>query len=182
VCAEYSYGGIPEWLPLKYPDMNMRRPDRQWLDVMSAFVNETVSYLRSNQLWAYQGGPIILAQIENELGEEGTDVAFDPMQVDDDSEEFIFEQQQRQGAHRNASLQDYANWCGKLAQRLEPNVTWTMCNGLSANNTIDTFNGDYLVTHWLESHGDSGRIQISQPALYTEDEGMSSEHIATSCS
>jgi hypothetical protein len=23
VCAEYSYGGIPEWLPLKYPDMDM---------------------------------------------------------------------------------------------------------------------------------------------------------------
>jgi beta-galactosidase GanA len=24
VCAEYTYGGIPEWLPLLYPNMSMR--------------------------------------------------------------------------------------------------------------------------------------------------------------
>ena len=31
-CAEYSYGGIPEWLLLQKPSMKLRRPNREWLD------------------------------------------------------------------------------------------------------------------------------------------------------
>jgi hypothetical protein len=46
-----------------------------------------------------------------------------------------------------------------------------MCNGLSANNTISTFNGDFSAPEWLEKHGDSGRIQVDHPAMWTEDEG-----------
>ena len=30
-CAEYSYGGIPEWLPLQKPNMKLRRPNQEWL-------------------------------------------------------------------------------------------------------------------------------------------------------
>lgn len=31
-CAEYSYGGIPEWLMLDKPNMKLRRPNREWLE------------------------------------------------------------------------------------------------------------------------------------------------------
>ena len=31
-CAEYSYGGIPEWLLVEKPNMILRRPNREWLD------------------------------------------------------------------------------------------------------------------------------------------------------
>ncbi len=31
-CAEYSYGGLPEWLPLQKPNMELRRPNGEWLE------------------------------------------------------------------------------------------------------------------------------------------------------
>ena len=31
-CAEYSYGGIPEWLLLEKPNMRLRRPNFEWLE------------------------------------------------------------------------------------------------------------------------------------------------------
>ena len=71
---------------------------------------------------------------------------------------------------RRATLQDYANWCGELAQKLEPQVIWTMCQGLSAPNTIETFNGiDGSV--WIDQNGTSQRVQKDYPAMWTELEG-----------
>jgi hypothetical protein len=145
VCAEYSYGGIPEWLPLVVPNISMRRANEEWMEVMELFLTNAVTYLTMHKLFAYQGGPIVMAQIENELGgsaEPGS-----------------------------ATLQQYADWCGEVAQKLAPNVVWTMCNGLSANSTIVTYNGNFEEPTWLENHGDSGRIQVDQPAMWTEDEG-----------
>jgi Glycosyl hydrolases family 35 len=172
VCAEYTNGGIPIWLPLKYPKMRMRRLNRDWLDNMEIFVRSTIAYLTANHLWAYQGGPIVMAQIENELvGDEDVSLEY-LMKV---SAEGIPVSEPSNGRRsstlRNATIQDYANWCGDLAATLAPKVLWTMCNGLSAKNTVSTFNGDSFGASWLEHHGDSGRIQIDQPAMWTEDEG-----------
>ncbi|KAL7471858.1 hypothetical protein ACHAXS_012210 [Conticribra weissflogii] len=152
VCAEYSYGGIPEWLPLSYPHMNMRRPNNEWMESMSLYVNTTIKYISDYRLWAYQGGPIVIAQIENEIGGE----------VDPETEKLV------------GDMQFYADWAGKLAQDIAPNVIWTMCNGLTAPNCINTCNGygedGSCSTHWLEHHGQNKRVQIDQPALWTEDE------------
>jgi hypothetical protein len=167
-CAEYSYGGIPEWVALHSPDIAMRRPNRQWLDAMKAFIESAVSYLTENGLWAYQGGPILMSQIENELGGDVDPVSEHLLSVDDTGH---FVDPGSPNAVRNATLQDYADWCGLLAEELAPNVVWTMCNGLSAYNTITTCNGISECTPWLEQHGDSGRIQVDQPALLTEFEG-----------
>ncbi len=114
VCAEYSYGGIPDWLPLSYPHMNMRRPNNEWMESMSLYVNTTIKYISDYRLWAYQGGPIVIAQIENEIGGE----------VDPETEKLV------------GDMQFYADWAGKLAQDIAPNVIWTMCNGLTAPNCI----------------------------------------------
>lgn len=186
VCAEYNYGGIPEWVPLN-TNMQMRRLDPQWLDVMEGYVTSTIHYLTDNKLFAYQGGPIIAGQIENELGEEdgGDDIDI-PIMDDDMPPESApsFDNERRQltaktfaeragnstPAIRRPLVQDYADWCGSLVQRLAPRVVWTMCNGLSASNTIVTCNGD-CSTKWLEGHGSSGRIQVDQPPLWSEDEG-----------
>jgi hypothetical protein len=137
-CAEYNNGGIPEWLSLQHPNMVFRSFDFDWMSAMEQFLNQTVTYLRSHQLWAYQGGNILLAQVENEL----------------------------------PWSQLYADWSGTVAQQLEPQVTWTMCNGLSAPNTILTCNciGGGC-SQFLEHHGDNGRIQRDMPALLTEFEG-----------
>ena len=34
-CAEYSSGGIPEWLLVEKPNMQLRRPNREWLESKS---------------------------------------------------------------------------------------------------------------------------------------------------
>ena len=150
--AEYNYGGIPEWLPLKYPDMQMRRLDQDWMAAMEGFVNETTLYLRSHKLWAYQGGPILLAQIENELGDSDAD-----------------------GNNSNDDIQVYADWCGAMASKYEPQVIWTMCMGVTAKNAINTCNGfgekGGCSTTFLEQNGQTGRILVDQPALWTENEG-----------
>ena len=100
----------------------MRRPNAKWMEAMSSYINATVAYISKNQLWAHQGGPIVLAQIENEIGGE----------VDPQTENLI----SGSGKEGYATMQDYADWCGRLAEELEPNVTWTMCNGLTAPNCI----------------------------------------------
>jgi hypothetical protein len=166
--------GIPEWLPLHKPNMAMRRPNRDWLDAMEDFVTKMVAHVDENQLWAHQGGNIIMAQIENELGGTMDIVKENILLVDTTTGEFVdpADKDKVPSDHvlRNATLQDYADWSGELAAKLEPNVTWTMCNGLSANNTIHTsncLNGD----GWLENYGGTGRIQKDQPAMLTEFEG-----------
>lgn len=209
VCAEYNYGGIPEWVPLHKPNMAMRRLNPDWMQAMETYVKSTIDYLADNQLFGYQGGPIVMAQIENELGEEeegNNEEDFDniPNMDDDmppptgtakdDPHERVLRantmtendddgDDDNSNIDRNAdgndnddhgttvvekvSVQDYADWCGSLVARLAPNVIWTMCNGLSAQNTIITCNGD-CSTKWLEDHGSSGRIQVDQPAMWSE--------------
>lgn len=136
VCAEWDYGGLPIWLGVTYPDIVFRSSDQRWLEAMSSFSEAIADYVRSKGLWAGQGGPIVMAQIENEL--DGAD--------------------------------DYVTWCGELAAQLESSVVWLMCNGDSANNTVNTCNGEDCVS-FLESHGQNGRILVDQPALWTENEG-----------
>jgi hypothetical protein len=188
VCAEYSYGGIPEWVALNNTNgMAMRRANIPWMNAMEMYLRHVIGYLQDHALFAYQGGNIILAQIENELGEDD-DITPERKDLwawidhqgrfftgdnDDDINEAspsVIDGPNR--TRRRATLQDYADWCGRIAQALAPKVVWTMCNGLSANTTIETYNG-FLddSTAWLDDHGDNGRVQVDQPALWTEDEG-----------
>jgi Glycosyl hydrolases family 35 len=173
-CAEYNYGGIPEWLALHKPKLEMRRPNREWLDVMKEYVSSLIRYIDEEQLWAHQGGNIIMAQIENELGADGDFESPENRLLVDKDGNFVDPGSAAPDGRtlRNATIQDYADWCGALAQELAPNVTWTMCNGLYANNTILTCNAIDTGHHWLEEHGgENGRIQIDQPAIFTEFEG-----------
>jgi hypothetical protein len=168
VCAEYTYGGIPEWLAIQHPTMQMRQLDPDWMRAMEQFVAATFAYLKANQLWSFQKGPIVMAQIENELGDNPDD--------DDDDDDTIDDGEDHSTASthtKRTKMQEYAEWCGTMAASYAPNVVLTMCNGLSANNTIETHNGidDSDVLYWLDQHGDNGRVQVNQPALWTEDEG-----------
>ena len=69
---------------------------------MKAWMEYLVKYL--DAYFAKNGGPIILAQIENEydIGDE-----------------------------------KYVQWCGELTKELNTGTPWVMCNGESANDTIN---------------------------------------------
>jgi hypothetical protein len=158
ICGEYSYGGIPEWVPILYPDVSMRRYNTIWMNkIMKPYITMILQYIQRYQLFAYQGGPIIMVQIENEIGNDGsTDYESDDNDVE--------------------KLQLYADWCGTIVQDIIPhsdeNIVLTMCSGLVANNTISTYNGFFVDISWLEDNGNTKRIQIDQPALWTEHEGI----------
>jgi hypothetical protein len=64
VCAEWNNGGVPLWLN-SIPGMRMRSYNPLWRDAMRGFLDRIISLTRP--YFADQGGPIALAQVENEL-------------------------------------------------------------------------------------------------------------------
>ena len=63
VCGEWNYGGLPVWLN-QVPNMVLRSSNPAWEAAMKKFILEIVDYV--TPYLAKNGGPIILAQIENE--------------------------------------------------------------------------------------------------------------------
>ncbi|KAL4163838.1 hypothetical protein KRP22_005265 [Phytophthora ramorum] len=64
VCAEWSNGGLPVWLNW-VPGMKMRSSNGPWQREMERFITYMVEL--SRPFLAKNGGPIIMAQIENEF-------------------------------------------------------------------------------------------------------------------
>jgi hypothetical protein len=91
-----------------------------------------VGCCRYRDLFADKGGPIIMAQVENEL---------------------------------HTSDQAYVKFCGELAVKTNVPVAWGMCNGNSADNTINTCNGGDC-TKFIEQNGQNGRVLIDQPVRH----------------
>lgn len=85
---------------------------------------------------AINGGPVYIMQVENE---------FHPQSREDFK---------------------YVEWCGQLADRVMPESLWEMCNGASANNTINSCN-DNDCAAFIKDHGQNGQVLISQPAMWT---------------
>ena len=134
VCAEWDYGGIPAWLAYK-EGMRFRAYNEPWMGAVQQWFQTVVDVTRN--YFADRGGPIVLAQVENEL---------------------------------NGADERYVDWNGQLAASMDVSVPWIMCNGASANNTINTCNGNDC-TGFINSNGQNRRILIDQPALWTENEG-----------
>lgn len=85
---------------------------------MERFIKKIVNMMKSERLYAWQGGPIILTQIENEYG---------PVQLWGVPDDKV-----------------YAAWTAKLALSLDTGVPWVMCKQEDAPDPIiDTCNGFY---------------------------------------
>jgi hypothetical protein len=104
---------------------------------------------------ARNGGPIMLAQIENELwpGEYFPATATSPA----------------------GAQWPYTEWCYETALALDAGVPWTMCNGATAIDSINTFNGNDAVTGWFFRQDGYGHdwpngSHAKQPMMWTEDE------------
>ena len=72
-CAEWDGGGLPWWL-LKNPDIQMRTQDPAYMKAAIAWFKEVSRVLAPLQIT--KGGPIILAQVENEYGTYGKDAEY----------------------------------------------------------------------------------------------------------
>ncbi|XVE94635.1 hypothetical protein REPUB_Repub02eG0025900 [Reevesia pubescens] len=117
VCAEWNFGGFPVWL--KYvPGISFRTDNEPFKRSMQGFTQKIVQMMKNEKLFASQGGPIILSQIENEYGAESKAL----------------------GAAGHA----YINWAAKMAVGLDTGVPWVMCKEDDAPDpVINACNGFY---------------------------------------
>ncbi len=72
-CAEWDMGGVPWWL-LKKPNIRLRTQDADYLSASTAWLKEVGRVLGPLQMT--QGGPILMAQVENEYGSYGNDAGY----------------------------------------------------------------------------------------------------------
>ncbi|KAK2395881.1 beta-galactosidase [Trifolium repens] len=117
VCAEWNYGGIPVWVH-NLPGVEIRTANKVYMNEMQNFTTLIVNMVQKEKLFASQGGPIILSQIENEYG--------NVMSVyGDDGKSYI-------------------DWCAKMAESFNIGVPWIMCQQPDAPQPmINTCNGWY---------------------------------------
>ncbi|KAL3653064.1 Beta-galactosidase 8 [Castilleja foliolosa] len=117
VCAEWNYGGFPLWLH-SIPGIVFRTDNEPFKAEMQRFTTKIVNMMKQENLFASQGGPIILSQIENEYGNI-------------------------QKAYGD-SAKTYINWAATMATSLDTGVPWVMCQQKDAPDPIiDTCNGFY---------------------------------------
>jgi len=70
ICSEWDFGGLPPWL-LATPGLKIRTTDARFIDVSSKYLRKVGEQLAPLQIT--RGGPIIMAQVENEYGSFGHD-------------------------------------------------------------------------------------------------------------
>ncbi|EFA80090.1 glycoside hydrolase family 35 protein [Heterostelium album PN500] len=136
VCAEWNYGGFPFWLK-EIDGIVFRDYNQPFMDQMSNWMTYIVNYLRP--YYASNGGPIILAQVENEYG--WLEAAY------------------------GASGTKYALWAAQFANSLDIGIPWIMCSQDDIATVINTCNGFYC-HDWIDVHWTA---YPNQPAFWTEN-------------
>lgn len=117
VCAEWNYGGFPLWLHF-IPGIKFRTDNVPFKAEMRRFTAKIVDLMKQEKLYASQGGPIILSQIENEYG--NIDKPYGSLG------------------------KSYIKWSAGMALSLDTGVPWVMCQQEDAPDPIiNTCNGFY---------------------------------------
>ncbi|XP_057482811.1 beta-galactosidase 9 isoform X1 [Actinidia eriantha] len=117
VCAEWNFGGFPVWLR-DVPGIEFRTENAPFKNEMQRFVKKIVDLMREEMLFSWQGGPIIMLQIENEYGDV-------------------------EGSYGEKG-KEYVKWAAKMATGLGAGVPWVMCKQVDAPEYIlDACNGYY---------------------------------------
>ncbi|XP_022638745.1 beta-galactosidase 9 isoform X1 [Vigna radiata var. radiata] len=125
-CAEWNFGGFPVWLR-DIPGIEFRTNNEPFKEEMKRFVSKMVNMMREEMLFSWQGGPIILLQIENEYGN--------------------IESSYGKGG------KEYVKWAAKMALSLGAGVPWVMCRQQDAPyDIIDTCNAYYCDGFKPNSH------------------------------
>ncbi|MCD7464552.1 Beta-galactosidase 9 [Datura stramonium] len=116
-CAEWNFGGFPVWLR-DIPGIEFRTDNAPFKEEMERYVKKIVDLMIAESLFSWQGGPIILLQIENEYG--NIESSFGP------------------------KGKTYMKWAAEMAVGLGAGVPWVMCKQVDAPEyIIDTCNAYY---------------------------------------
>ncbi|GAB2246321.1 hypothetical protein Droror1_Dr00001814 [Drosera rotundifolia] len=119
VAAEWNYGyGVPVWLHYE-PRCVFRTATKPYMYHMKKFMTKIVNMMKKGRLFASQGGPIILSQVENEYGGWYEEIY-------------------------GEKGKEYAMWAAHMALSQNTGVPWVMCVEQDAPYTvIDTYNSFY---------------------------------------
>ncbi|XP_051147165.1 beta-galactosidase 14-like [Andrographis paniculata] len=113
--SEWNLGGFPYWLK-NVPNITFRTYNEPFMFHMKRYTEKMINVVKEAKLFADQGGPIIMAQIENEYNN-----------VKDAYEE---------------GGQKYVVWAAEMATSLYNGVPWIMCKQDNAPpSIISTCNG-----------------------------------------
>ncbi|XP_062002238.1 beta-galactosidase 13-like [Rosa rugosa] len=113
--AEWNHGGLPYWLR-EVPNLLFRTDNAPYKYYMKKYVTMIVKRMREAKLFSPQGGPIILAQIENE---------YNHIQL----------------AYKEMGY-SYVRWAANMAVKQDAGVPWIMCKQMDAPDpVINTCNG-----------------------------------------
>lgn len=137
VCAEVSYGGFPSSLRDK-PGMRFRTVNPPFQAAVRRWLLFLALQLRERRLLAGDGGPVVLAQLENEY-------------------------QMIAGAYGDAGA-EYLAWCAGLQHELRLAVPTIMCFGAPAEGAVETINAFYA----HKEVDALRRQRPAQPAVWTE--------------
>ncbi|KAK4377366.1 hypothetical protein RND71_003662 [Anisodus tanguticus] len=113
--AEWNQGGFPYWLR-EVPNITFRSYNEPFIHHMKKYSEMVIGLMKKEKLFAPQGGPIIMAQIENE---------YNNVQL----------------AYRDNGKK-YVKWAANMATSLYNGVPWIMCKQKDAPpHIISTCNG-----------------------------------------
>jgi hypothetical protein len=138
ICGEWNYGGFPEWLR-EIPGMKFRDYNQPFMTEMQTWTEYVVNLMKEQKMFAPQGGPIIMAQVENEYGWLEKEYG--------------------------ASGRKYALWSASMAQNMSIGVPWIMCMQGDIATVINTCNGFYC-EDYVPGHV---ATYPNQPLMWTEN-------------
>ncbi|KAL5779420.1 hypothetical protein ACOSQ2_010157 [Xanthoceras sorbifolium] len=149
--SEWTYGGLPFWLH-DVPGIVFRSDNQPFKYHMQRFVTKIVNMMKSENLYASQGGPIILSQIENEY--QTVEAAF----------------------HEKGP--PYVRWAAKMAVGLQTGVPWVMCkqddapdpvinacNGMRCGETFKGPNSPNKPSIWTENWTSFYQVYGGEPYM-----------------
>ncbi|KAJ8754201.1 hypothetical protein K2173_002101 [Erythroxylum novogranatense] len=149
VCAEWTYGGLPVWLH-NIPNIKLRTDDPVYKSEMQNFTTLIVQKMKRERLFASQGGPIILAQIENEYG----------------NVEWAY----------GSDGYKYVNWCANLAEGYHVDIPWIMCQQDNAPPPmISTCNG-YYCDQWKNPKSNTPKMWTENWSGWFKNWGAQDPH------
>ncbi|XP_047960963.1 beta-galactosidase 13-like [Salvia hispanica] len=136
--SEWNLGGFPYWLK-EIPDIIFRSYNEPFMFHMKKYSEMVIDLMKKEKLFADQGGPIIMAQIENE---------YNNVQL----------------AYRENGVK-YIKWAGDMAVGLYNGVPWIMCKQKkhAPDTVISTCNGRHCADTFAGPNGPN------KPSLWTEN-------------
>ncbi|KAK9098768.1 hypothetical protein Syun_025813 [Stephania yunnanensis] len=112
IAVEWNYGGFPIWLHF-IPGIELRTDNEPFKKEMQKFTAKIVDMMKQEKLYAYQGGPIILSQIENEYGNVNCALW--------------------------CTAKPYIKWAASMATSLDTRVPWVMCQQSDPPDPVMSF-------------------------------------------